>query len=97
MLSLEFKDIDTTEIKIPSGYTIETIPQDVKVESKFGKYSASVKFSNDKITYYRSYEHYSGRFPAKDYTDLVKFYETIYKADRNRVVLIKNETPTKAF
>ena len=97
LLSFEFKDIDTTEIKIPAGYTVETIPQDVKVESKFGKYTTSVKFSNDKITYYRSYEHYSGRFPAKDYSNLVKFYETIYKADRNRVVLVKNETPTKAF
>jgi hypothetical protein len=97
LLSFEFKDIDTTEIKIPAGYTVETIPQDVKVESKFGKYAASVKFSADKITYNRSYEHYSGRFPAKDYSDLVKFYETIYKADRNRVVLVKNETPTKAF
>jgi len=96
VLNFEFKDVDTAEIKIPGGYSTEAIPQDVKIESKFGKYSAAIKFSGDKITYYRSYEHYSGRFPAKDYPELVKFYETIYKADRNKVVLVKNEG-TKAF
>ena len=91
VLGFEFTDIDTSEIKIPSGYTPESVPQDVKIESKFGKYSASVKLSGDLIIYYRSYEHYSGNFPAKDYPELVKFYDAIYKADRNKVVLVKNQ------
>jgi hypothetical protein len=96
VLDFEFKDIDTSTITIPAGYTPESIPQDAKIESKFGKYSAAVKLSGDKIIYYRHYEHYSGRFPAKDYTELVKFYDAIYKADRNKVVLVKNES-TKGF
>jgi Domain of Unknown Function with PDB structure (DUF3857)/Transglutaminase-like superfamily len=93
ILDFEFKDIDTSTITIPAGYTPEAIPSDAKIESKFGKYSASVKLSGNKITYYRHYEHYSGHFPAKDYAELVKFYEAIYKADRGKVVLVKNETP----
>lgn len=97
VLNYEFKDIDTTVIKLPAGYTQEATPQEVKIESKFGKYNASVKIEGDKITYYRHHEHYSGRFPAKDYAELAKFYETIYKADRNRVVLVKNETTPKGF
>ncbi len=92
-LGFEFKDIDTVEIELPAGYIPEAIPSDAKIESKFGKYSASVKLAGNKITYYRHYEHYSGRFPAKDYAELVKFYEAIYKADRSKVVLVKNETP----
>ena len=91
VLGFEFKDIDTTEIKIPAGYSPESVPIDIKIESKFGRYTASVKLAGDKITYYRHYEHYSGRFPAKDYADLVKFYDAIYKADRNKVVLVKNQ------
>jgi hypothetical protein len=97
VLDFEFKDIDTSFITIPEGYTQEALPADAKIESKFGKYSASVKLSGNKITYYRHYEHYSGRFPAKDYAELVRFYEAIYKADRNRVVLVKNEAPLKGF
>lgn len=96
-LGYEYKDIDTVQIEIPKGYEPESVPSDAKVESKFGKYSATVKLTGNKITYYRSYENYSGRFPAKDYADLVKFYEAIYKADRSRVVLVKNETPLKGF
>ena len=42
-------------------------------------------------------EHNGGRYPAKEYDDLVKFYDAIYKADRNRVVLIKKEDSLKAF
>ena len=99
VLGFAFTDIDTVEINLPEGYTSESMPQDVRIESKFGKYSASVKLSENKMTYYRSYEHFSGRFPAKDYDDLVKFYDSIYKADRNKVVLVKNETSSekKAF
>ena len=90
-LGFEFKDVDTVEINLPAGYTTESMPQDVSVSSKFGKYNCSVKLSGNQLIYYRSIEHYGGRFPAKDYAELVKFYQTIYKADRNKVVLVKNQ------
>lgn len=90
-LDWEYKDVDTVEINLPAGYTTESMPQDVSVSSKFGKYNCSVKLLGNHLFYYRNIEHYSGRFPAKDYAELVKFYETIYKADRNKVVLVKNQ------
>lgn len=96
-LGMEYKDVDTVEIALPTGYTAEAMPQDVSVTSKFGKYYCSVKLKGDKLYYYRSIESYSGRFPANEYNELAKFYESIYKADRNKVVLVKSETPLKAF
>ena len=96
-LGMEYRNVDTVEIALPAGYTAEAIPQDVSVACKFGKYSCSVKLRNDKLYYYRSIESYSGRFPANEYNDLAKFYELVYKADRNKVVLVKSETPAKAF
>jgi hypothetical protein len=89
VLKYEFTDIDSVEIELPSDYEIESKPQDVSISGKFGKYSCSVKLKENKLIYYRSMEQYSGRFPASDYTSLVSFYETIYKADRNKVVLVK--------
>ena len=56
-----------------------------------------VRLSGNQLIYNRSIEQFSGRFPAKDYAELVKFYETIYKADRNKVVLVKKETQPKGF
>lgn len=89
-LGFEYTDIDSVEINLPAGYTTESMPQDVSISSKFGKYTCSARLSGTQLFYYRSMECYGGRFPPKDYAELVKFYETIYKADRNKVVLVKN-------
>ena len=97
VLRHEHRLIDSVEIDIPAGYEPESIPQPVRIESKFGKYYSVSKLSNNKIEYYRIMEQYSGRFPAKDYQELVKFYDDIYKADRNKVVLVKRDQQQKAF
>ncbi len=86
-----FTDIDSITIKVPAGYQPEAIPENINIDSKFGKYSAAVKVSPDKIVYYRRYEESVNHFPPKDYPDLVKFYERLYKADHNRIVLVKKE------
>lgn len=86
-----YRDIDSVEIKIPAGYSAESLPKNVLLESKFGKYVSTVKVENDKITYCRLVEQYSGRFPPTAYNDLVKFHDQVYKADRNRIVLVKGE------
>jgi hypothetical protein len=91
ILNNEYMEIDSVEIELPTGYSLESMPQPVYLKTQFGKYENQIKVTGNKISYYRSFEHYSGRFPAKDYADLVKFYETIYKADRNKVVLVKNQ------
>ncbi len=90
-LGFEYKDVDTVEINLPAGFTAESMPQDVSVSNKFGKYSCSVRLLGNQLFYCRSMEYNGGRFPAKDYLELVKFYATIYKADRNKVVLVKNQ------
>jgi hypothetical protein len=84
-----FTEIDSVTIKIPSGYQPEAMPEDIRIDCKFGKYSASVKVADDRIIYYRRYEKSINRFPPSDYPDLVKFYERLYKADNSRIVLVK--------
>jgi hypothetical protein len=86
-----YRDIDSVEIKIPNGYKIETTPKDMLLQTKFGKYISSVKVMEDKVIYYRMMEQNSGRFAAKEYSELVLFYQQIAKADRARVVLVKPE------
>ena len=85
----EYKDVDTTEIKIPAGYVPEALPLPVNMETKYARYSISVKVQADKIIYYRSMEQFKGRFPPSVYEDMVKFYEQVYKSDRSKVVLVK--------
>ena len=89
VLNMEYKDVDTVEIKIPSGYKAEAVFDPIEYKSKFGRYNVSVQLPGDKIIYYRSMEQYKGRYPASDYSDLVKFYDQVYKSDRLKVVLVK--------
>ncbi|MBV4358430.1 DUF3857 domain-containing protein [Pinibacter aurantiacus] len=89
VLDLEYKDVDTVEIKIPDGYIPESVPQPQQIATKFGKYTSSVKIEGNKIYYYRSMERISGRFTAAAYNEFVQFYEQIYKADRSKVVMVK--------
>ncbi len=96
-LNYEYRDVDTVEIEIPGGFELEAVPQAVKVAGKFGSYSSAVQLKDNKLYYFRSVEQIGGRFPAKDYPDLVKFYESVYKADRNKVVLVRKEQEKKAF
>lgn len=88
-LNLEYRDVDTVKIQLPAGYEPESVPADVTISSPFGKYSSSVRLSNGVLYYYRNMEQYEGRFAAKQYAELVKFYNAAYKADRNKVVLVK--------
>ncbi|HTS45901.1 MAG TPA: DUF3857 and transglutaminase domain-containing protein [Puia sp.] len=90
-LHYEYRDVDSVEINIPAGYQPEAIPQDIKLDNKFGKYICSIKVGPDKIIYYRFREQYGGTFPATDYSELVKYYEQLYKADHSKVVLVKKE------
>jgi hypothetical protein len=85
----EYKQIDTVEIEIPKGYEPESMPQPVTTETKFGKYSNSIKLADNKIFYYRTREQFSGTFPAKDYPSLADYFDSIYKADRSKIVLVK--------
>jgi hypothetical protein len=86
-----YKDIDSVNIKIPAGYSPESVPPDVHIDSPYGRYFASVKVSGDRIVYCRSREESVRRFPPTEYPGLVKFYEQLYKADHSRLVLVRKE------
>ncbi|MFT3912284.1 MAG: DUF3857 domain-containing protein [Ferruginibacter sp.] len=89
-IDVEYQDLDSVVIELPKGYTAEAIPDPVSLNSKFGKYSSSVKLVDNKLYYYRNLESFSGRFPPASYDELVKYYAAVYKADNNKVVLVKN-------
>lgn len=89
-LTNAFRIIDSVEITLQPGYQLESLPSDLELSSAFGVYKSKTVVKNDTILYYRYMEQRKGNFPASTYTELIKFYDSIYKADRNRVVLVKN-------
>jgi hypothetical protein len=88
-LSFEYTDIDSVEIELPDGYIAESIPADVSLKTPFGTYKSNTTFNPGKILYVRQVQRNSGYYPATDAVLLAEFYDTIYKTDRARVVLVK--------
>ena len=84
-----YNDIDDCVIEIPEGYKIESLPQEISIQSAFGNYFAAVKLEGNKIIYHRRMEKFSGRFPPSLQPELTRFLSDIYKADRNKVVLVR--------
>lgn len=85
-----FREVDTVVIEMPKGYTLEAMPKLVDVSNQFGKYKIQFKVEENMITMYRLYERDKKRYPPSEYQNLVKFYKDIFKADRGKVVLVKN-------
>jgi hypothetical protein len=90
-LKEEYRYIDSIQITIPAGYEMESKSTDLVLKSKFGNYINRTVVTGDKIIYYRVLEQYSGRFPAKDYGEVVKFYNNMYDADHTSIVLVKRK------
>lgn len=88
-LNYSYRDIDTVKITVPEGYVPESMPQAVALKSPFGEYSSKVAIEANVITYIRAINHRGGTYPASDYPALVTFYNSMYKADRSRIVLVK--------
>jgi len=88
-IKYEYQDIDTVTFHLPAGYEAESVPQSINIDTKFGKFSSKVILEGNKLVYFRDFQQYSGVYAAAEYKDLANFYESIYKADRARVVLVK--------
>jgi transglutaminase-like putative cysteine protease len=85
------KDADTLHITVPDGYSVESLPKDISLKDKWGKYNISFRVNGNVIDVLRTNESYEGVYPASDYTAFAKFMEDIYKADRSKIVLVKKE------
>ncbi|MGA9292501.1 MAG: DUF3857 domain-containing transglutaminase family protein [Ignavibacteriaceae bacterium] len=86
-----YHDIDTITYKIPQGYKIEGLPEEMNLVSSFGNFSSKVsKWGEDEILYVRSLEIKDYEIPAENYNEYRKFFTDVVKSDRAQVVLVKN-------
>jgi hypothetical protein len=91
---IELKDacrfVDSVFITLPAGYSVESFPQNVNLENKFGNYKIAFVVKNNVIEMIRVREKMEATFPPSDYTALVEYYDAIAKADRSKIVMVKN-------
>ncbi|MFK7750736.1 MAG: DUF3857 domain-containing protein [Kordia sp.] len=85
-----YYDTDDYEIKLPSDYKIEAIPEDVSYETKFGSYTFSITKKDDQtLQYKRTFKIKDGLYPKEEYKNYRKFIKKIVRYDGSKIVLVK--------
>jgi hypothetical protein len=82
------KETDEYEIEIPKEYTVDDVPEPVKVDMGFARYESKVEVSGSKIRYARTFERKAVLVPAERADDVRKLMGLI-GADEAAVVVLK--------
>ncbi|OCB76187.1 DUF3857 domain-containing protein [Flavobacterium piscis] len=86
-----YLDSDEIEINLPTGFTIEFLPQNFELKGKFGEYKTEIiKKENNKLTYKRSIFINKGQYSSKEYDEYRLFMEQVARNDNAKIILTKN-------
>ncbi|WP_299519685.1 DUF3857 domain-containing protein, partial [uncultured Flavobacterium sp.] len=84
-----FYDFDDIAIDLPENYSVESIPESVEFQEKFGHYKTEIQLNEKKIVYKRSLTINKGFYAKSEYEEYRKFIEKIAKNDNAKLVLIQ--------
>src|SRR5690554_5473642 len=85
-----FFDDDSVIIEIPSEMSIESVPEPIQIENKFGTYEVTFsRLSEQCVAYHRKFHLYRGEFPPEAYQAFRDFLRTVSRADQTTILLTK--------
>ena len=88
-----YTDTDEVTIALPSGFSIEFLPNNFELKSKFGEYKTEiVKKDNNNLVYKRSMFLKKGLYSSKEYDEYRLFMEQISRNDNAKIILTKNQS-----
>ena len=79
--------IDSLSYYLPYGYRIEYLPENITLDTEFGRFSYQLKAEGNKIIYTRYLEFNKGIVSQEKFQELRKFINSIAKADMERIIL----------
>ena len=85
-------DVDEVEIKFPSVYRIESLPENIDINNKFGHYKLKFEVIDEEtLLFKREFVVDDGEFPKEDYDAFREFYKEVSRLDNSKIALIKNQ------
>lgn len=81
---------DDFDVRIPAGYTVDGVPDPVKVDAGFATYTSEVKADGDVLHYQREYVLKKLRLDPDEYGELRKL-EAAIAADENSAAVLKKK------
>ena len=90
-LALSYMDTDSVEVELPENFSVEALPEEKLIETKFGSYRISfTQLSENKIAYRRELKIYKGTYPSDEYKNYRDFRRTIARLDKMKILLKQN-------
>ena len=83
------QETDDFSIELPPGYTVDEMPEPVKLDVGFASYESSSRLQDHTLHYQRTYTVREVSLPADRYADLQKLAGTIAADEQNSAVLKK--------
>jgi hypothetical protein len=80
---------DTITVVIPENFTAESVPSEIKAESRFGAYSLHSFVNGNKVVCIRKMEMKKGLHSPSTYTELIDFFKKVAAADNTKISLKK--------
>lgn len=81
--------IDTFRIAIPEGYALESIPPEIKTDTKFGSYNLKAIVEGNMVVCTRKIEIKKGTNPPSSYNELIDFVKKMVASDNSKMSLKK--------
>lgn len=82
-------ETDVFEIELPAGFTVDEIPDPVKVDVGFAEYQSKTEVQGQVLRYTRDYTVKTLEIPTAQEAQLKRLFSTIYSDERNSAVLKK--------
>jgi len=80
---------ETVQVKLPAGFTVDEVPDAVKLQTSFGSYVTSYEVKNNQLVFKRQLSLQATTIAVADYEKVRKFFESIHAAENAPVVLAK--------
>lgn len=84
---------DLVDIKLPSGYKPEELPQPLSADCAYASYKSAVTLNGDTLHYQRTYEVKDVEVPADKLGELRAFYQQVAEDERSSAILRHVGTP----
>lgn len=80
---------ETAVFKLPAGFIVDEMPEAVKLETPFGKYTTSYEIKDDKLIFTRVLTTNRTTVPVDKYNSVRDFFAKMREAEQSPVVLLR--------
>lgn len=83
--------VEECYLTIPTGYSVETLPEGISFETKYGSYSSQISFNNkNQLVFKKTYIIKKGFYEKENFEEFRSFLEKVSRNDNAKAIIKLN-------